>query len=94
MDQIHLDLIDVLPDRAAKTNETSPPPRSHSLHHEESAQSSPLSGSDPFTASHRRKAPGRNLEDRLSELENENLRLQRLVAELLMKNQQLRRSDS
>ena len=93
MDQIYLDLIDALPGRSAKTNETGPPQRSHSLPQEEPPQGSPLSGSDPFTASHRRKAPGRNLEDRLSELENENLRLQRLVAELLMKNQQLRRSD-
>lgn len=30
---------------------------------------------------------------RILELENENLRLQRLVAELLLKNQQLRRED-
>jgi hypothetical protein len=39
----------------------------------------------PQSASH--------FEDRLGELEIENARLHRLVAELLIKNQQLRRAD-
>jgi len=34
------------------------------------------------------------VEKRIAELEVENLRLQRLVAELLLKNQQLRRQES
>ena len=34
-----------------------------------------------------------NYDGRLAELEIENFRLQRLVAELLIKNQQLRKSD-
>jgi hypothetical protein len=34
-----------------------------------------------------------NHEDRLAELENENFRLHRLVAELLIKNQQLRKQS-
>jgi hypothetical protein len=36
---------------------------------------------------------GRSIEARMAELEVENIRLQRLVAELLLKNQQLRRSE-
>ena len=37
--------------------------------------------------------PTRNYIDRIAELEIENSRLHRLVAELLIKNQQLRRPD-
>jgi hypothetical protein len=37
--------------------------------------------------------PSANCNDRLAELELENSRLQRLVAELLIKNQQLRKPD-
>jgi hypothetical protein len=40
---------------------------------------------------HRQRAA--NYDDRLAELEIENSRLHRLVAELLIKNQQLRKSD-
>jgi hypothetical protein len=47
---------------------------------------------DPFSSPHR---SADTLTDfRIAELEIENLRLQRLVAELLIKNQQLRRSGS
>ena len=52
---------------------------------------SPLSGRDPFISSHRHRVAQSALESRLSELENENHRLHRLVAELLIKNQQLRK---
>ena len=38
-------------------------------------------------------SPGVNGNDRLTELEVENSRLHRLVAELLIKNQQLRKPD-
>jgi len=93
MDQIYLDSSDALPDFSAKTNENDLSQRSPSRHQHGAAQSSPLIGRDPFSASHRRNPSSRNLEARLSELESENLRLQRLVAELLIKNQQLRRSD-
>jgi len=34
------------------------------------------------------------MEARITELESENMRLQRLVAELLLKNQQLRRQEA
>jgi len=37
--------------------------------------------------------PGTNFNDRLTELEVENSRLHRLVAELLIKNEQLRKPD-
>ncbi|MBB5317907.1 hypothetical protein [Tunturibacter empetritectus] len=37
--------------------------------------------------------PSADFNDRVGELEMENARLHRLVAELLIKNQQLRRSD-
>jgi hypothetical protein len=57
----------------------------------EQVQGSPLAGRDPFTSSHRRRLSHLNAEARISELENENRRLHRLVAELLIKNQQLRR---
>lgn len=36
----------------------------------------------------------RNMKDRVIELEMENLRLQRLIAELLLKNQKLRDGNS
>jgi hypothetical protein len=47
--------------------------------------------SSSFSAPYRPSAAGSN--DRLAELEIENSRLHRLVAELLIKNQQLRKSD-
>ena len=37
--------------------------------------------------------PGTDQSDRITELERENTRLQMLVAELLIKNQRLRRED-
>jgi hypothetical protein len=46
---------------------------------------------DPSSVQYRPPAPNHN--DRLAELEVENSRLHRLVAELLIKNQQLRKSD-
>ena len=55
--------------------------------------SSPLAGGDPFTSSHRRPAEGPSLKARVAELESENLRLHRLVGELLIKNQQLRQTN-
>jgi len=59
------------------------------------APAAPLQGRDPFTAPHRERLsanlPSANLEDRLAELEHENRRLHTLIAELLIKNQQLRR---
>jgi hypothetical protein len=39
------------------------------------------------------RPPATNCNERLAELEIENSRLHRLVAELLIKNQQLRKSD-
>jgi len=39
------------------------------------------------------RPPATSCNDRLAELEIENSRLHRLVAELLIKNQQLRKSD-
>jgi hypothetical protein len=39
------------------------------------------------------RPPAANCNDRLAELELENSRLHRLVAELLIKNQQLRKPD-
>lgn len=50
-----------------------------------------IPGRDPFSSSHR-YAPDSATDARIVELETENLRLQRLVAELLIKNQQLRKS--
>jgi hypothetical protein len=47
---------------------------------------------DPSSlVNYRPTAPSQN--DRLAELEIENSRLHRLIAELLIKNQQLRKSD-
>jgi len=53
-----------------------------------------ITGRDPFSSSHKAVQGGRRIEERIVELEVENLRLQRLVAELLMKNQQLRKQES
>jgi hypothetical protein len=39
------------------------------------------------------RAPAASYDDRLAELETENARLHRLVAELLIKNQQLRKPE-
>ena len=47
---------------------------------------------DPFSSPHR--SPNTHTDPRIAELEIENLRLQRIVAELLIKNQQLRKSGS
>lgn len=55
---------------------------------------SPLAGRDPFTSSHRQHRPQSTIDARLHELESENRRLHRLVAELLIKNQQLRRANN
>jgi hypothetical protein len=51
-----------------------------------------ITSRDPFSSSHRH-APNGMTAARITELEGENLRLQRLVAELLIKNQQLRKRD-
>lgn len=47
---------------------------------------------DPSSSIHYRPTAA-NSNDRVAELELENSRLHRLVAELLIKNQQLRKSD-
>ncbi|WP_035348477.1 hypothetical protein [Edaphobacter aggregans] len=47
-------------------------------------------GRDPFSSPHRSGKDSVSA-SRIVELESENLRLQRLVAELLIKNQQLRK---
>lgn len=76
------------------TNTPADPPQTESHPPQPSSElteSSPLSGRDPFISSNRHRAPQSALESRLSELENENYRLHRLVAELLLKNQQLRK---
>ena len=52
----------------------------------------PFTGRDPFVSPHR-QAPSAMTAARIAGLEFENLRLQRLVAELLIKNQQLRKCD-
>ena len=82
MDEIYIDSMESLVDL--------PQPESRPLS-SESPRNSPLSGRDPFTSSHRGRAPQSTVEARISELESENLRLHRLVAELLIKNQQLRK---
>jgi hypothetical protein len=51
-----------------------------------------ITGRDPFSSSHRNSKDSVS-SFRIAELEIENLRLQRLVAELLIKNQQLRKRD-
>jgi hypothetical protein len=51
-----------------------------------------ITGRDPFSSSHRSVKESVS-SSRIAELEIENLRLQRLVAELLIKNQQLRKRD-
>ena len=63
---------------------TSKPPE----HHRETMAH--ITGPDPFSSPHR---SGREsaFASHIAELEIENLRLQRLVAELLIKNQQLRK---
>jgi len=45
------------------------------------------------SSSHHHRQPAASYDDRLAELEIENSRLHRLVAELLIKNQQLRKPD-
>jgi len=57
-------------------------------------QGAHITGRDPFSSSHKTGFGGGKVEERIVELEVENLRLQRLVAELLMKNQQLRKQES
>ena len=52
-----------------------------------------ITGRDPFSSSHRNNKDSVS-SSRIAELEIENLRLQRLVAELLIKNQQLRKRES
>jgi hypothetical protein len=52
----------------------------------------PGSYKGPSSSIHYRP-PAANYSDRLAELEIENSRLHRLVAELLIKNQQLRKPD-
>ena len=49
--------------------------------------------SDSTSTSAHYRPPVTNFNDRLTELEVENSRLHRLVAELLIKNQQLRKPD-
>jgi hypothetical protein len=78
MDQIYTDPIDTPADREKQTSQS---------------PYSPLAGRNPFTSSHGRPV-STAMESRISELESENQRLQRLVAELLIKNQQLRRSPT
>ena len=51
-----------------------------------------ITGRDPFSSSHRGGKDSVSA-SRIAELEIENLRLQRLVAELLIKNQQLRKRE-
>jgi hypothetical protein len=48
-----------------------------------------ITGRDPFSSAHHSNKG--SAASRIAELEIENLRLQRLVAELLIKNQQLRK---
>ncbi len=86
MDLIYIDPTNTPAD---PTQTESHPPQPSS----ELTESSPLSGRDPFISSHRHRhrAPQSTAEARLAELERENHRLQRLVAELLIKNQQLRK---
>ncbi len=88
MDPIYADSKDAPPDLLSKGHL----PQAGSARYPAGvARISPLTGRDPFTISHRRSSPCRNLEARLTELESENLRLHRLVAELLIKNEQLRK---
>jgi len=51
------------------------------------------SGHNTSSPSLHRRPPIANYDDRIAELEIENSRLHRLVAELLIKNQQLRKPD-
>jgi len=83
-----MDLINV--DKELDLSSISKPSQPGSL---DTAASSPLAGEDPFTSSHRRPTECRSLKARVAELESENLRLHRLVGELLIKNQQLRQTS-
>jgi len=85
MDLISTDSTDRPLDLSRKSDELKPS--------SEHTQKSALAGRDPFTSSHRYHAGHANVDERISELESENQRLHRLVAELLIKNQQLRRAD-
>ena len=64
--------------------ETTPKPLVHPHNKSNLAH---ITGRDPFSSSH-----DSLIDARIIELETENLRLQRLVAELLIKNQQLRKA--
>ena len=68
--------------------ETTPKPLVHPHNKSNLAH---ITGRDPFSSSHRH-ATDSVTDARIIELETENLRLQRLVAELLIKNQQLRKA--
>jgi hypothetical protein len=63
---------------------------SHRSNSNEDTSAEDLSSS--MTTMHHR-APTISTQHRIAELERENSRLQRLVAELLLKNQQLRKPD-
>jgi hypothetical protein len=82
-----MDLINV--DKELDLSSIGKPSQPESL---ERTAGSPLVGRDPFTSSHRRPTECRSLKTRVAELESENLRLNRLVGELLIKNQQLRQT--
>jgi hypothetical protein len=67
------------------------PATSKSLEHHRATMAH-IAGRDPFSSPHRSVRESVSAV-RIAELEVENLRLQRLVAELLIKNQQLRKHE-
>jgi len=67
-------------------------PKATSLRHPHANCLPHVSGRDPFASSHRQASNAMTVA-RITELEVENLRLQRLVAELLIKNRHLRKRD-
>ena len=62
-------------------------------HHSSSDEDATAGGLEPSMAAMYRGTSVDHDQHRLVELERENSRLQKLVAELLLKNQQLRRSE-
>ena len=64
---------------------------SHTIHIDSGEAAEP--GGSKHSSSIHSRPPDASFMDRLDELEMENDRLHRLVAELLIKNQQLRRAD-
>ncbi len=62
-------------------------------HHSSSNEDTSAAGISPAMTTMYRRMPANPDQNRIVELERENSRLQKLVAELLLKNQQLRKPE-